>query len=163
MVDHFATLRNSERKRPLVREVVAQLVVPIVVGFLAFRWAWHATDVSGVVGGASVLSGFLFAVAVFVFQLRLGITADPRVQQKVRLPQLIDELFSNVLWAVLVSFALTALAIVVTSVQVRDKAGILVPLEPWLTAVLIAVALHLLAVVWMCVRRLRAAYREMRR
>jgi MFS family permease len=163
VLDHFRTLWNPDVRKPLLPEIFGQIVLPIAVGILALFFNWRAADISGVVGGASVLSGFLFSVAVFVFQLRQGVTDDPRIQQRRRLPDLIDQLFANVLWAVIVSFALTAVVLVVTSAPPpTDKHGHPEALSSWLTAALLVLGIHLFAVVWMCVRRLRAAYREMR-
>ncbi|MDB6425871.1 hypothetical protein [Curtobacterium sp. 20TX0008] len=120
-------------------------------------------DASAIVGGASVLSGFLFGVVVYVFQLRQSLVHDPRVQGQARLPVLIDELFSNVVYAVLVSFALTAAALVIAATQSHDAKGVLVPTEPVVAAALVLVAAHLLAVVVMCMKRLRRAYEELKR
>lgn len=113
-------------------------------------------------GGASVLSGFLFGVVIYVFQVRQGLSSDPRLQRQARLPRLVDELFANVLYAVVVSFVATVLALVVASSQGYDSKGVLIPTEPWLTAAFVLVAVHLLAVVAMSIRRLRRAYIELR-
>ncbi|MCU0116098.1 hypothetical protein [Curtobacterium poinsettiae] len=134
------------------------------VGLAAASWTFGAriNDASAIVGGASVLSGFLFGVVIYVFQMRQGISHDPRVQRRALLPQLVDELFANVLYAVVVSFAVTAGALVVAATQDHTKAGVLVPTGSWITALLVLGAAHLFGVVWMCVKRLRSSYRELK-
>jgi cbb3-type cytochrome oxidase subunit 1 len=136
--------------------------LPLLAAGAAFKVAARINDASAIVGGASVLSGFLFGVVIYVFQVRQGLSNDPRVQRQARLPRLVDELFANVLYAVVVSFVATVLALVVASSQGYDPKGVLVPTDPWLTAVFVLVAVHLLAVVAMSIRRLRRAYIELR-
>lgn len=163
MRPHFATLRNAANGRFLWKAIALQLVAPVVLAVATFVFAGRVNDASAIVGGASVLSGFLFGVVVYVFQLRQSLVHDPRVQRQARLPVLIDEMFSNVVYAVLVSFALTALALVIAATQEHDAAGVLVPTAPIVTAALVLLAAHLLAVVLMCMKRLRRAYEELKR
>lgn len=99
---------------------------------------------------------------IFVFQLRLGMSTDPRVQGKALLPVLVDQLFSNVLYAVGVSFALTAVTVLAGGTEPQDKHGELIGLDPWVSAAVAALAVHLLAVISMCLKRTRRAYAELK-
>ena len=109
------------------------------------------------IAGFAVLAGFLFALVIFVFQLRLNVVRDPRVQSKRNLPELIDQLFRNVLYAVVVSFVLTIVAIVAAATEPAPGVGV----HPVWSGVVTVVTVHLLAVVWMCVSRTRTAYLEL--
>lgn len=160
--DHFSTLRNQRTGQLLWRDIIAQIALPLVLAAASWKFAAHINDASAIVGGASVLSGFLFGVVIYVFQMRQGLSHDPRVQRRALLPQLVDELFANVLYAVIVSFAVTAGALVVAATQEHNKAGVLVPTDSWVTALLVLGAAHLFGVVWMCVKRLRSSYRELK-
>lgn len=174
--DHVATLRGT-RGRFLWREIITQFVLPVAAGSLTFLAGFRVGIVGELIAGFSVLAGFLFGLVIFVFQLRLGMTVDPRVQSKAQLPELIDQLFSNVLYAVLVSFALITVTIVAAATephtetlatvvpggaQVASNAPLALGLDPWVSGLIAALALHLLAVVTMCLRRTRAAYSELR-
>lgn len=175
--DHLATLRGV-RGGFLWSQITGQFVLPVVVGVAVWQLGFRVTIVGDLIAGFAVLSGFLFGLVIFVFQLRLGMTTDPRVQSKALLPTLIDQLFSNVLYAVLVSFALIAATVgaaatephidpVVTPAAVAGgsptvEVGLALGLEPWVSGVVISLAVHLLAVVGMCLSRTRRAYIELK-
>lgn len=176
--DHLATLRGV-RGGFLWWQIIAQFVLPIVVGVAIWLSGFRVAIVGDLIAGFSVLAGFLFGLVIFVFQLRLGITSDPRIQTKALLPTLIDQTFSNVLYAVLVSFALIATTVAAAATephtdpvvtpsaveggQASIEAGVALGLEPWVSAVVIGLAVHLLAVVGMCLSRTRRAYIELKR
>jgi hypothetical protein len=175
--DHLATLRGV-RGGFLWWQIIAQFVLPIGV-FVALTVAgFRVTIVGDLIAGFSVLAGFLFGLVIFVFQLRLGMTTDPRVQTKALLPTLIDQTFSNVLYAVLVSFALIAATVAAAATEPHTElvitpaavpggsptveAGVALGLEPWVSGIVIGLAVHLLAVVGMCLSRTRRAYIELK-
>ncbi len=175
--DHLATLRGV-RGGFLWWQIGAQFVLPTAVG-VAIWWAgFRVTIVGDLIAGFSVLAGFLFGLVIFVFQLRLGMTTDPRVQTKALLPTLVDQTFSNVLYAVLVSFALIATTVTAAATEPHTKpvvtpaaipggtpqseAGVALGLEPAVSGVVIGLAVHLLAVVIMCLSRTRRAYIELK-
>ncbi|MFD1722404.1 hypothetical protein [Amnibacterium endophyticum] len=163
---HWSTLRNATNGRFLWREIALQVVAPVVIAGAALVGHVRINDASAVTNGASILSGFLFGLGLYVFQLRVQIAHDPQAPdqpRRVLLPRLIDELFVNVLWAVLVSFALTFTALAVGATQGHDKSGTVIPTSPLVTAGLVLLASHLLAVVLMCIRRTRRAYIELTR
>jgi hypothetical protein len=166
--DHFATLRGT-RGRLLWRQIIAQFAIPIALGGFVVWAQFRVTIIGELIAGFSVLAGFLFGLVIFVFQLRLGMSHDPRVQTRAKLPGLIDELFSNVLYAVGVAFALIFLAVVAAATeplvidlttpaaQAGSAAVVLVGLDPWVSAAVVVVAAHLLAVIAMCMKRTRRA------
>jgi hypothetical protein len=109
-------------------------------------------------------SRFLFGLVIFVFQLRLQVTNDPRIPQQGQLPRLIDQLFANVTYAVLVGFAVTVVAMAASATRTTDpKTGDLLPINAWWSGVLVALFLHLALLLGMALKRLHSAYRELRR
>jgi len=176
--DHFVTLRGVKGGF-LWWPIISQLVLPVAVGLTIWISGFHITIVGDLIAGFSVLAGFLFGLVIFVFQLRLGMTADPRVQSKLELPTLVDQLFANVLYAVLVSFALISVtvaaaatephgepvmaAVVAPAVSYVITPGAALGLEPWVSAVVIGLAAHLLAVILMSLKRTRRAYMELKK
>jgi len=78
---------------------------------------FRVTIIGDLIAGFAVLAGFLFGLVIFVFQLRLGMSSDPRVQSKLALPRLVDELFSNVLYAVGVAFFLILLTVLAAATE----------------------------------------------
>lgn len=162
----------------LWRQIVLQFVVPLLVGAALWVGGARIGIIGDLLAGFSVLAGFLFGLVIFVFQLRLGMTSDPRTQSKTLLPVLIDHLFANVLYAVVIAFTLIAVTVVAAATEphtapmlttpsgggttVIAAAGVPLGLEPWTSAVVVAVATHLLAVIGMCVSRTRRAYLELR-
>ena len=175
--DHLVTLRGV-RGGLLWWQIIAQYLVPIAAGVAIWLLGYRVTIVGDLIAGFSVLAGFLFGLVIFVFQLRLGMTPDPRVQTKALLPTLIDQTFSNVLYAVLVSFALIAASVAAAATEPHTdpvitpasaeggsptvEAGIALGLEPWVSGMVIGLAVHLLAVVGMCLSRTRRAYIELK-
>lgn len=162
VTDHLATLRGVGG-RVLWAQVTLQLVLPIVAGAAVIYFSVRLAIVGELIAGSAVIAGLLFGLVIFIFQLRLGLTTDPRVQSKTAVPELIDQLFSNVLYAVVASFAFVIAAVLFAALEPVDiKTGDALGLEPWMSAVLVVLGLHLLAVIYMCIRRTRRAYLELR-
>jgi hypothetical protein len=171
VTDHLATLRGT-RGRLLWRQILLQFLVPLVAAASVVALQFRVTIMTELIAGFSVLAGFLFGLVIFVFQLRLSMSSDPRVQSKLALPRLVDELFSNVLYAVGVSFTLILLSVVSAAtepqlviVPATDDSEVTVEglgLDPWVSGIVVLFALHLLAVIGMCIKRTRRAYIELR-
>lgn len=155
--DHFRTLIGN--RGPLPRLIFAQIVVPIAAGVIALLASVRLTLVNELIAGASIVGGFLFALVIFVFQLRIGIRPSGETQSAARLPELIDQLFTNVLYSVVVAFGLTLAAIIASGLEPHDaKTGAALGTDPWMSAILVALGAHLVAVIGMCLRRTRSAY-----
>lgn len=133
---------------------------PIAGAVLSFILDWRLSGVAELIAGTAVLAGFLFALMIFVFQLRLQITHDPRVQERLHLPRLVDELFQNVLYSALVSLAFT-LAVVVSTVTAPVPAAGPVRLEQGPSIIVVALGAHLIGLLYVVIQRTRAAYREL--
>ena len=157
---HFQTFRHH-RTGTLVWPLLVPCYLPPIVGtILALVLDWRLSAVAELIAGTAVLAGFLFALMIFVFQLRLQITHDPRVQERLYLPRLVDELFQNVLYSALVSLAFT-LAVVVSTVTAPVPVSGPVRLEQWPSVIVVAIGAHLLGLLYVVIQRTQAAYREM--
>lgn len=162
--DHLSTLQDQRTNRWRLRDWLELYGLPVLAA-VASCWAGVTLQgIGDVVGGLAILAGFLFALVIFVFQLRLQVTHDPRVAPQGRLPRLLDELFANVSYAVLVGLATAVLAVAVSATRTADpKTGNLPAVNRWWSAVLVLLVAHLMLLIAMALRRTRAAYRELKR
>lgn len=150
--DHFRTLTDHATGKPSIPDLIVQVGVPLVGGAVAAYFGAVLPDVSGAVAGVSIVAGLLFSMAVFLFQLRLGLENDQRLGADDR--ALIDECMSNVLWAILLGLGL-ALYLVVCGAGDWLGCGIHGRV---LTGIAIAAAGHFLMVLAMSLKRLRRSY-----
>ena len=102
--------------------------------------------------GVSIVAALMGAMAVLIFQIRLSIPEDKRLD--VYDYMLVDEVFSNILWAILVGFALSLILVLYQSFNAKD-----VPIVgACVTSIVAASGLHFVIVVGMCLKRLNIAY-----
>jgi hypothetical protein len=150
--DHFRTLHRRGSSAISRKEVISQFLVPFCAGIATYFMDWHLADATGAIAGISIVAALMCAMAVFIFQIRLQIHQDQRLIDDDF--TLIDEVFSNVMWAILVGLGL-ALYLVVF-----DALGLLITATAgsWLTAFAVFVAAYFVVVVCMCLKRLRRAY-----
>lgn len=160
-VSHFSTLRNNRTHRILWPSIIVGYVLPVAVGLGAWAIALRLGALEEIIGGLALMAGFLFALVIFVFELRLRVTSDPRTQSAIELPRLIDELFANVTYSVVIALSTTAVALAAAANQPQSENGHLLGIEPWLSAVLVALMVHLFAMILTCLRRTGTAYREL--
>ena len=108
-----------------------------------------------------MLAGFTFGLLVFVFQLRLQVSNDPRVIGT-NLGTLIDQLFTNVAYALLVGLVCVTLAVGFVSLRHSPlpSAQSASALGMVSTGVLIAAASHFLLTLAMCTKRAYRAYQR---
>lgn len=150
--DHFATLYDNRTSRPDWVAIAVQSLLPIAAG--AGTWVLGAkiSDVGGAVAGISIVAGLLFAMAVFLFQLRITLGADKRLVEDDF--ALVDECMANTLWAILWGLMLVGYLIVCGAGKWIGTE----PLGPVLTGIAVAGTVHFLLVIAMCLKRLRRAY-----
>ena len=150
--DHFHTLYDNRSGHPDWRSITWQTVVPLATGAIVWRLGAKITEVDGAVSGISILAGLLFAMAVFLFQLRVTLGKDRRLTQDDVV--LVDECMANTLWAILWGLGLALFLIVC------GAGGWIGSLStgPILTGVAVAASVHFLLVIAMCLKRLRRAY-----
>jgi hypothetical protein len=158
---HFATLRDAQSGKLLAGDFFLQLGVPFAAA--AGGWLSARVDLSNqygnLIAALAIVFGFAFAVTVFVFQLRMQMAemqvssvdqklADIAPQIDMRAPGLVNELFSNCLYAVVLGgFATLATGFVGIANLGRVADSILV-----------GIFAHLLLVLMMCFKRLNSAY-----
>ena len=149
--DHFATLKNDDDKYDLA-DVAVQIAMPVAAGAVVFLFKCVIGDVGALVTGVSIVAALMGAMAVLIFQIRLSIPNDNRLD--VYDYELVDEVFSNILWAILVGFTLALGLVVYQTFCVMDLwlAGNVV------TSLAVALGLHFVVVVAMCLKRLNLAY-----
>ncbi len=152
VANHFATLRNDISGKPKFGDFFIQICVPILFGVAASCLGIHLSDVSLVVEGVTIVSGLLFSMSVFLFQLRISIPGDKRITSSDI--TLIDECMINALWAITCGLAL-ALYLIICGAAGWTAQGIVGAI---LTGVAVTLALHFLLVIAMCLKRLWRAY-----
>lgn len=155
--DHYATLVDQNRPdRPYWPDYLTLLGVPTAAGLWVGFFA-KLQDMSSYIAGVAIFTALLFGLVVYVFQLRMALLDNPNVPRDGNLVQFIDQVFANVNYAVVVGMIATALGIIAALTAADDGhiSGV------W-SGVVVALGVHLMLVVFMCIKRLRAAYREIR-
>lgn len=150
--DHFSTLYNNQTDSHDWRGIAAQALLPLICGAATWKLGAKITDVGGAVSGISIVAGLLFAMAVFLFQLRITLHNDKRLGEDDF--ALVDECMANTLWAILWGVTLAVYLIVC-------GAGKWIGSDSWgpaLTGIAVAGTVHFLLVIGMCLKRLRRAY-----
>lgn len=150
--DHFSTLYDNRTGRPDWRSIATQVFLPLVAGTATWKLGAKITDVGGAVSGISIVAGLLFAMAVFLFQLRVTLDKAKHLGEDDFI--LVDECMANTLWAILWGVALAVYLIVC-------GAGKWISNNSWgpmLTGIAVAGTVHFLFVIGMCLKRLRRAY-----
>lgn len=162
ITDHLATLRRDPTQRFSVRDLGWHYGMPAVLAAAVVVPGARLVDASQIIAGAAVLSGFAFGLAVFVFELRMSVARDPRLEKGDFIFELLDELFRNVNYLVLSGIVLTSMATAAVSIDWSPSSvasdGSLS--AAW-TAVLLWMCTHFVLTIFMCVKRLRRAYGEL--
>jgi hypothetical protein len=149
--EHFSTLKDDSGRFNLI-DIVFQIAMPILAGGLVLLSGWVVSDAGAMVTGVSIVAALMGAMAVLIFQIRLSIPEDKRLD--VYDYMLVDEVFSNILWAILVGFALSLILVLYQSFNAKD-----VPIVgACVTSIVAASGLHFVIVVGMCLKRLNIAY-----
>lgn len=160
VVNHINTLRDSRTDRIRSRDIGTHYFLPLAVAAaLPFGLDLRLADAGQVIAGASILAGFSFGFAIWVFELRLHATRDPRVPKGAYLLDLLDELFTNVCYTIVVGLALVVLAVGATSLTSSYEAARVFS-DGW-TFALLALGLHYVVTLLMCLKRIVRAYREL--
>ncbi|WP_081275556.1 hypothetical protein [Rothia kristinae] len=150
--DHFRTLYDNRTGRLDWRAISWQAIPPLAAGVAVWKHGATMAEVGAAVSGISIISGLLFAMAVFLFQLRVTVVTDKKISEgDVRL---LDECMANTLWAIIWGLILALFLIVCDAGKwIGDgQTG------PVLTGIAVGAAVHFLIVISMCLKRLRRAY-----
>ncbi|GAA2839607.1 hypothetical protein [Kribbella solani] len=160
--DHYRTMtdvRSGDYRR---RDLVMFLGVPLALASASAIYGAELPTAGDLIQGVSILTGLLFALVIFVFQLRLQVSLDDRIGPVSRIAILIDELFANVLYAVVVGLVTTAVVVVAGASVGPDSGEGAAPVNRWWTAGVVLVCAHLLLTIAMCLKRTRAAYSDLK-
>lgn len=155
---HVATLydHRSESRRVRLSDVGTQYALPLLIAGLV---VWRNVQIEGaaqILAGIAILDGFAFGLLVFVFQLRLSASVDPREASSDRL-RLLNELFANVAYTTLVGLA-TAILLMIPLALTGETAGEALPLG-WAAAAT-AFSTHFVLLLMMCVKRTDIAFQR---
>lgn len=153
---HFDTLRDAQNNKPLISDYLIFYGIPLGFGAYSLWQDFRAKDVGSFLGGIAVFAALLFALVVFVFQLRISAGNNPQTQNKDRLLKLLDQLFANVSYAVLIGLATTFLGIISIWVTDDDTGA-----PVGLSVLLVTAVTHLVLIIMMCLKRIDAAYRRL--
>ena len=154
--DHIGTLvsyESDQTSRVSARDIAVQYVLPVLTGAACALATESLISIGNILAGAAIMTAFSFGLAIFAFQARTSITG---VKGSRRL-RLLDEFFANVLYSVLVGLAWSLLLMVLAVVDVSGAWSRVA------NGLVTAVGLHYLVVMLMCIKRLRAVYRDLTR
>lgn len=151
------TIPNSKRLN--IPIILVTYLPSVVAGIGMWFSGWQISHVSDFIAGVAVIAGFLFALLVFVFQLRLQVSHDPRVQQRIRVPVLVDELFSTALLATGVAVAFTVILIIASSSAGTADDGTQLALARWLSSLIAAMGALLCSLLLVVGLKTSNAYR----
>ena len=142
---HFDTLINPKRRgcRRWLGDIAQFVGIPVVLGVAAWKWHWRISG-SNLLTAVSILAALSISAAIYVFELRVS-TQARLVNDRARSTVLLDQLFTNLLYSVLVGFLLIAIML-------------FNPYGPIWNAILVAIAAHYLLTMLMCMKRLFAAF-----
>lgn len=154
--DHYNTLVDRNDHQWYWPDYVVILGVPAGAGALV-GYLYQLRDMSSYIGGTAIFTALLFGMVVHVFQLRMQLLNNPYVPRDGDLAGFVDQLFANVNYAVVVGVASTAISMG-AAVTASDSGRIN---HVW-SGVVVAFGVHLILVVFMCIKRIRAAYREIK-
>ncbi|MFE3105974.1 hypothetical protein [Nocardia tengchongensis] len=149
---HFDTFRDNANDAWHFWDYATFVGAPLAVGAVSAWRRIQLADVSGFLAGLAVFAALLFGLVVFVFQLRLQLRSTG-VSATSTLARLVDQLFYNVNYAVVIGVGTTAVGIVAVHLANKNSAPV------WISALLTGLGLHLTLTILMCVKRVHSAYR----
>lgn len=154
---HYDTLRDDRDGSYRIRDFLLFVGLPAGVGLILGFSEFRLHDIASMLAGLAVFTALLFGLVIFVFQLRVQVKDDGRDRQRPKLASLIDELFANVTYSVIVGIVTTVFAVIAASIS--DDAGAPV----WISGVVAALAFHLVLTILMCLKRVHSAYQQLRK
>lgn len=153
VINHLRTLVDQRTDKYRATDYLTFYGFPFLLGLVSYFTDFRLKGVEGLLSGVSVFTALLFGLLVHVFMLGLRVTDDPRVPKGGRTSKLVDQLVSNVAYAVLAGIMATAVLMVAVSTTEKDR-----PLSVAISAVVVALLVHLLLTIFMALKRTQAAY-----
>lgn len=142
-------------------DILVQFIIPICCSAFSFALLLKevigleqlSTFVSNAIIAISIISGLMCALAVLIFQLRAQISTEKSIEVRDAECKLIDQLFNDVLWDVVVGFA-SAILLVISSGAI--------PVMSLVTCLVLAISVlciaHFFLVTAMCLKHLSIAH-----
>lgn len=149
---HFRTLRDARTGRVRVFDLVWQVGLPVACGVVCAVFGWHLDDASNAIVGISIVAALMCAMAALIFQIRLDLNKAPVAEK--RDVALIDEVFANVMWAILMGLALALYLIAIDAVGLFDGGTSAIIAS----SVAVALCVHFVFVIGMCLKRFQRSY-----
>lgn len=154
---YLSTLVDARTEKISPSDIVVQIVIPLICG-VSFFYIWPLADeaaaklADGFVTVVSIVSALLCGVSVMVFQLRLQLASQTNPRPTRRESKLIDEMFYDVLWAVVVGFGFVFASVL--------RGALPEGLAAWraILSLALALLLNFIMVTCMCLKRLSSAY-----
>lgn len=161
--------RNGEKACVRPADVLVQIVLPIAIGIGCFFTGWHLANPSNAIVGISIVSALMCAMATLLFQIRGQMAEEPgeapvegsnaalfpSFRMKLCDKRFIDEVFDDVMWAILVGLTLSLYLIVIDAIGLLADGG---AASRILSSIAVAACAHFVLVIGMCLKRLRSAY-----
>lgn len=161
--DQLDTLVDATTGRRRPADILTLFGLPTVIGIASYWFDWQLNGISSVLAGMAIFTALLFGLVVWVFQLRVDIGRDPSVPPTSTLTRLVDELFANVLYAVGAGILTVGSIVAQTSTAPVSPSGTTDPASRIWSAIILALIVHFLLALAMCLKRVRSAYQQIRR
>ncbi|MCZ4077824.1 hypothetical protein O1W68_07725 [Rhodococcus sp. H36-A4] len=156
IVEHFDTLIDDATGKRHFWDYFLLYLMPIAGGILVAWIPVNLKSVGDIIAGVSILTALLFGLIIYVFQLRLQVAADPRIVRGGVLMTLLDQLFANLIYAVIIGLGATVLAVSASASADSDGS-----INPWWSALVVTAGSHLVLTILMCLKRTRDAYAQL--
>lgn len=156
---YLSTFRHTKSRQWVFSQLFGHVLMPLIAGAIVLlgRIPISGSVLPEILSGLSILTGFLFTLLVFIFQLRLQAGDHENYSSRRMLLRLIDEMNAQTTWAVGVALAMVFGLLIGISVRTDDR------IQGFLGAVMVVIVVHLFAVMATCALRTKAAYTEMLR
>lgn len=153
---HFKSLCKIKdgQDKVSIPDILIQMILPIALGGLSYAYGFTMSNQSGLLSGMSILATLLGAVAVFVFQIRVQQRQSKDSLLEESDIDLIDELFFNILWIILVGLVQSSLLIV------SEALGIIGANATWqiVSSVSVVLSTNVVMTLLMVLKRLARIY-----
>ena len=151
------TLKDYRTNRLSIADISIQVFAPLAIGAVSFTCRMTGSSpINGIgdelISGVSIVSALLCGVSIMAFQLRVQIASDGRVKLTEKDTSLLDGLFYDVTWAVVVGFSAT---LVIICSKYAPEPSII---RNALSSASLALLLNFILVTCMSTKRLCAAY-----
>lgn len=158
--NHFLTLYDNQSCDNQIKtgDVIFQIGFPLLVGIIVAigsaveNWAPSAQVVSNAIMGLSIVSALMCSMAALIFQIRLGVRNDESISDSKKC--LIDELFYNIVWAIVIGFFVVLVIVLTDSFDLLNVFVV----SSVLIGLISALVSHFIIVVCMCLKRLYRSY-----